>query len=56
MLNKNGWGLTSMIIYMSILIIFLIVVAVMIYNLYNDLDNAQVRRYQTNINISEELQ
>ena len=33
-LHKNGWGLVMMIVYMSILLAFLLLTVVMVYNLY----------------------
>lgn len=33
-LNKNGWGIATMIIFMSILLLFLVIVTIMIYRFY----------------------
>ncbi len=34
--NQNGWGLTMMIVFMSILLGFLLLVTILIYNLYHN--------------------
>lgn len=34
MRNKKGWGIAMMIVYMSILLAFLLVATIMVYNLY----------------------
>ena len=58
MRNKKGWGIAMMIVYMSILLAFLLVTVVMIYNLYrynsvaseDKKNNNTIQETQTEIN------
>ncbi len=34
--KKNGWGLAMMIVYMSVLLVFLLITVIMVYNFYNN--------------------
>lgn len=52
--DKNGWGLAMMIVLMSILLVFLLLTTIMVYNLYrfNDVkQNPKVKYTPSNSNV-----